>query len=110
MSDNIDIRTMDFDECWNFFKTEIDMKDMIYRQVRFGNKLFFDINDYLKGRLQMKPKIGKVIIRGMVFDLGDFETELEVRERMMKNWLLENYGEKDIASARNEEYIVSEDI
>lgn len=63
-------------------------------------KIKFDINDYLKGRIITKPKVGKALIRGKTCKLEDFETELEEREKVIKDWLVENYQEEDIAKPR----------
>lgn len=91
---------MDFSEAWNVFKTESEMASDEYRQARFGVKILFDINDYLKGRISIKSKTGQAYIRGRTHKLEDFETELEVRERIIKGWLLDNYGEEDVVNPR----------
>lgn len=100
LTNDLDIRTLDLREAWNFFKTEIAMEDETYRKARFGIKVKFDINDYLKGRIPVKAKTGKALVRGQAHKLEDFETELEVRERIIKDWLLQNFGEEELVSPR----------
>jgi len=100
MSNNLDIRTLSLEEAWNTFKTEIGMTEKEYRQARFGVSIRFDINDYLKGRIAIKSKTGKAFIKGSSYNLEEFETELEKRERVIKEWLLENFGDKEVATPR----------
>lgn len=102
MSD-LDLRTLDFNEAWNTFKTEAEMNTDEYRKARFGIRIKFDINDYLKGRLVIKAKKRNVYIKGCVYDLEEFETELEMRERKIKKWLIENLGDDDIVKPRSDE-------
>lgn len=100
MSTDLDIRSMEFTEAWNMLKTEISMNEATYKKVRFGITIKFDINDYIKGRITIKSKTGKAFIRGEAYELDEFETELEHREREMKNWLLENMTQEEIATPR----------
>lgn len=100
MTQDLDIRTLNIEEAWNTFKTEIKTHETEYKQARFGIKIKFDINDYLKGRITIKAKTGKAYIRGGAYELEDFETELELRERIIKNWLIENFGDEEIATPR----------
>lgn len=100
MGVDLDIRTLDLREAWNFFKTEIETTHEEYRKARFGIRVKFDINDYLKGRIIIKSKKGVAHIRGKMYDLEKFETELEERERTIKTWLLDNFGEEDIVTPR----------
>lgn len=91
---------MNFEESWNYFKTEINMTDTEYKKARFGINIRFDLNDYLKGRINIKSKSGKALIKGKSHDLEEFETEIEKRERLIKKWLLENCQEKEVAKPR----------
>lgn len=100
MTNDLDIRTLSLEEAWQTFKTEIQMDEAEYRLARFGCDIRFDINDYLKGRIAIKGKVGKAFIRGCAYMLEDFETELENRERVIKEWLLDNFGDKEIATPR----------
>lgn len=97
---DLEIRQMNFEEAWNTFKTEIQMMQPEYQKARFGLGIRFDINDYLKGRITIKAKTGKAFIRGKSFELEEFETELEKRERIIKDWLLETFKEEEIATAQ----------
>ena len=98
-SEDIDILTMGLVDCWNMYKV-MTMRDDTYKQARFGVKIKFDINDYLKGRILTKPKSGKALIRGRTCELEEFETELEEREKLIKEWLLENCTEDEIIKPR----------
>lgn len=100
MTTDMDIRTLSLQEAWNTFKTEIEMTEKEYKEARFGVTIKFDINDYLKNRIAIKGKVGKAFIRGKSHSLEDFETELEKRERIIKDWLLENFGDIEIATPR----------
>lgn len=93
-SEDIDLMTMGLPEAWNMYKIMSD-KDELYRRARFGIKIKFDINDYLKGRITIKPKSGRAMIRGRNCSLEDFETELEDREKVIKEWLIENCTEEE---------------
>ena len=98
-TNDLDILTLGLAEAWNMYKIMAD-HNQEYRKARFGVNIKFDINDYLKGRILTKPKTGKALIRGKTCKLEDFETELEEREKIIKDWLVENYTEEDIATAR----------
>ena len=99
MDKGLEILTLGIKEAWNVYKIKID-NDEDYRKVRFGIKIKFDLNDYLKNRIVMKSKIGKVIVRGNTHNLTDFDTELEEREKIMKVWLENEMGDDDIISPR----------
>lgn len=96
---DLDILTLGLPEAWNMYKIMAD-HDEEYRKARFGVKIKFDINDYLKGRIMTKPKTGKALIRGKTCQLEDFETELEKREKIIKEWLVENYTEEELVKPR----------
>lgn len=89
MNEELDIKTLDIKECWNLFKTESEMTDTIYREVRFGIQIAFDINDYLNGYINIKPKTGKCLIRGKSYPSETLHSELELRERAMKEYLVQ---------------------
>lgn len=95
-----EIRQMNLQEAWNTFKTEAEMTDKEYIEARFGKNITFDINDYLKGRINIKSKVGKALIKGTAYDLEEFETELEIRERTIKDWLIKNFGDEEVALPR----------
>ena len=104
----LELRSMDFNESWNTFKTEVQDSTKEYRLARFGININFDINDYLKGRVLIKSKTGKAFVRGRAFDLEDFETELEKRERIIKEWLITNFCDVEVATPRGLEYNTTE--
>ena len=96
---DIDILTLGLSEAWNMYKIMCE-HDNEYKKARFGMNIKFDINDYLKGRIITKPKTGKALIRGKAYHLEEFETELETREKVIKDWLVENYSEEELFSPR----------
>lgn len=99
MNQDLDILTLGLNEAWNMYKI-MASHDNSYKMARFGVNIKFDINDYLKGRIQTKPKSGRALIRGQTCKLEDFETELEEREKVVKEWLLENYQEEELTAPR----------
>lgn len=74
--------------------------DIDYRKVRFGVNLHFDINDYLKGRIRIKGKQGIALVNGGSCNLATFESELEEREKIIKQWLIANCTEEDLVKPR----------
>ena len=104
MGERVDILTLGIEEAWNMYKG-VQEEDPNYAKIRFGISIPFDINDYLKGRMVIKGKIGKVIIRGIQQDLVDFETELELREKLIKAYLEEVMIGKEIKEPRSLEQV-----
>lgn len=100
-SNDLDILTMGLPEAWNMYKM-LSEHDNEYNEARFGKKIRFDINDYLKGRILIKPKTGKALIKGKGYLLEDFETELEEREKIIKEWLIDNYTEEELVTPRGQ--------
>jgi hypothetical protein len=104
MSRDIDILSLDFKDCWNVFKTQIDMSDSLYNEVRFGYSIKFDIYDYLNGFITIRGKAGQVTTRnGKTYELSNFNTEIEKRERKIKEYLLEVMTDEDFAKPRGME-------
>lgn len=101
MSRDIDISTLGLEEAYNAFKVEVDTMSKDYKQARFGKNIRFDINIYLRGHIIIKHKIGKAYILGKVYDIEDIYTELEERERIIKDWLHENMGTEGVANPRD---------
>lgn len=85
--EELEIKTLDLEQCWLVFKTEIEMETEEYRDVRFGVDIKFDINDYLLGNMKIVAKTGIIYYKGRNFNTESFYTELEKRERIMKRWL-----------------------
>lgn len=99
MSETLDILTLSFRQAWDLFIL-ISNRDETYRKARFGINLKFDIYDYFNNRMVMKYKTGIALIMGKPFKIEDIETEREQREKLVKEWLLENYVEDDFYSPR----------
>lgn len=93
--------TLGLPEAWNMFKL-LTLHDMDYRMARFGVDIKFDINDYLKGRIITKPKSGSALLRGRSVNLESFETELEKREKIIKEFLIENMKDEDLFTPRGQ--------
>ena len=99
MSQDVDFRSLGLEEAWNYFKSEANMNEEAYRKARFGVDIMFDINEYLLGYIRIKGKTGQVIHRATSYNTEDFFTELEMRERIIKEWLIENLTPDEIASS-----------
>lgn len=99
MIDN-DFFTIPFEDAWAYFKISIESSSKEYQQVRFGIKIKFDIYDYQKGRIETKPKQGLALLHGKRYNLEEIETELEEREKIMKNWLIDNEEKTGIMKMR----------
>lgn len=96
---NLDIMTLPLEEAWNVIKV-LNCDPKTYSKARFGEFIKFDINDYIKNRILIKAKSNIAIIKGKPYNLTDFETELEKREQVIKNWLNANYGKTPLSSPR----------
>ena len=100
MTDALDLKTLPPDEAWNLFATEIDNQEEEYNTARFGIKIPFDIYYYLQNQITIKPKRGIAIIRGRTYLLEDLYTEIEERNKVIKEWLVENLTGDDIITPR----------
>lgn len=99
-----DIMTMPLNEAWEMFVTmNDDVNSNTYLKGRWGNKIKFDIYDHLNNTFTHKGKVGKVIIRGKSVETSDYHSELEIRKKMIKDWLIENCKEKDLYEDRGKE-------
>jgi len=96
---NLDIMTLPLEEAWNVIKV-LDCDNTTYKKARFGIQIPFDINDYIKERIIIKAKSNIAIIKGKPYSLTDFETELEQREKTIKEWLNKNYGKTPLSQPR----------
>jgi hypothetical protein len=72
----------------------------IYKQVRYGISVQFDIYDYLYDIIAIKGKTGKALYRGKAIKLREIWTELEKRNNLMKVWLVENMKEEPLIGLR----------
>lgn len=103
MKQDVDIMTLGLEDAWEMFVTLNEELDYIYEKARWGIKIKFDIYDYLNGAIQEKIKTGKVHIKGIAYESSDYYSELEIRKKLIKRWLLENYQEEEIWTMRGEE-------
>lgn len=101
MNGDIDIMTMSLNEAWEMFVVMNDNPSSNeYMKARWGIKIHFDIYEHMDGSFQQKSKAGKIYIRGAAYDKSDYNSELEVRKKIVKNWLLENMKEENIFGPR----------
>lgn len=108
MTNKIDVYTLDMNEAWSMFKI-ICTEKKTYNKVRYGLNIQFDINDYIKGRINIKRKRGLAIIQGKAYNIISFETELENREKQMKEWLISEWLEEEIVTGRQKKENNNED-
>ena len=100
-----DIATMTFKEAYKILIQSINAKDdskNIYQQARYGtqNGITFDIYDYWDGYMKIKPKTGKVIHHNKTHSLTNIRTEIERREKVIKDWLIKEYADTSFIEAR----------
>ena len=99
---NMEIITMSLKEAWELFKIIRNEDDTdTYKKIRYGIDELFDINDYLKGRMIIKPKSGVALLRGKPMSLGTIDTELEKREKLMKQYINDNTQDVQITRPRS---------
>lgn len=98
--EQLKIRALSLEEAWNVFKTEAEMTDQEYKQSRYGVEIKFDIYDYFMGNIIIKQKKGLVKIGNATYRLTDLYTELELRERIMKDYLEEAFQEDELVTSR----------
>lgn len=106
MSEDIqNIKTMGIKELYPMFALEVQQlenAEEIYKQVRFGITVPFDVYDYLYDIITVKGKTGKALYRGKTIKLRQIWTELEMRNNLMKEFLIENMKEDSLMSLRIE--------
>lgn len=101
MNNNIDILTLSLEEAWEMFiMLNSNTSSNEYTKARWGVKIMFDIYEHLNGAILQKMKVGKVHIKGKAYESSDFHSELEIRKKIIKNWLVENTSEEGIYRAR----------
>ena len=93
---SIDIDTMHIPEAYELYSSKAGQKDKHYNSIRFGVMKKFDIYDYMNGIIKMKSKKGVAIIRNRMIKLEDLHTELEERNRLIKEWLNTNLDDGGI--------------
>jgi len=104
MSEDIrNIKVMEIKELYPMFALEVqttENSEEIYKKVRYGIDVDFDIYDYLHNIISIKGKTGKALYRGRSLRLRMIWTELEKRNNLMKEWLIENMEDKTLMSLR----------
>lgn len=100
MNQEIDILTLNLQEAWEMFLMLAENNTTEYEKARWGIKIPFDIYDHFSGATTQKIKVGKINIKGKAYDSSDFYSELELRKKIIKEWLLENFTEEKLYTAR----------
>lgn len=88
MQEEKDIRSMNLEETWGTYLAEGGQETSDYNQVRYGIRIKFDIHYWLEKMYIIKPKSGRISIRGASYNISDVWTEMENREIMMKEYLM----------------------
>lgn len=94
---DIEIAQLTLEEAWGVYKTECELGSKEYHKIRFGINLKFDINDHFRNIFPRKTKTGLIMIKGQWYATEDYYTELELRERVLKDWLQTNMGREEVA-------------
>lgn len=90
MQDELDIPTLTTKQAWEMFLAEGGKEEQeLYKEVRYGINIKFDIHYYIEDYLIMKPKAGAIIIKGKSYKLEEYWSEMEDRTIRMKEWLME---------------------
>ena len=106
--DEENIIALSLAEVWTLYK--VKRKEMIkegftseqeYNRIRYGITIMFELDDYIQERFRERPKSGEIVIQKIVYSIKEFRTEMEERERLMRNSLLNYYADdKDILGMR----------
>lgn len=103
MNQDLDILTLGLAEAWEMFVVLNESSaSEEYTKARWGVKIHFDIYEHLDNSFQQKSKSGKIHIRGQAYDKSDYNSELEVRKKIIKEWLLENVTQDEIFRPRGD--------
>lgn len=71
-----------------------------YDKIRFGISISFELQDYFDSQFRKKPKDKQIVLYNETFNLQDFRTEIEEREKLLRGTLLKFYAiDKDIIKA-----------
>jgi len=71
-----------------------------YQKVRYGINVKFDYYEHLKGNLRTIPKTNMVKWRGRQFSLTDYYTEIEDRNAIITQHLIDKYIQNEIFKPR----------
>lgn len=102
---DLDIRSLSLEEAFNTLKT-LDDGTAEYHEIEEkairGINIKFSLFDYLYKRpsITEKGRNGKVIIRGKIYKLEDYDEELMEREKLIKEFLIEKLEGRQIAKVR----------
>lgn len=89
-TNQLDVATLPLHDAWKLFMLQKGIQNtQEYRKARFGININFDINDALIGNIKIKAKSQEAIINRWKYNLEDYNTELENRERIIKEYLIE---------------------
>lgn len=88
----LEIAKLGFREAYNIFKIIVEPDSEEAMKIRFGFKIKFDIDAYYNGFLHSnsKKKRGLVMIGSKWYKVENFFTELNTREKVMKEFILKN--------------------
>lgn len=87
------ILDMNFEQLYALYKTlSIDYPKLKinYHKIRFGIKISFDIHDHFEQNIKIKLKKNIVSIGGKICNLTEYRTEIEDRESLCRQQILEN--------------------
>lgn len=96
-----DIRAMSFKDAYNFFMSieEVENEE-IYERIRYGFIISMDIHDYFSNNYFKKSKTHIIIYGGQQYLQQDVNTDIEMRIRALKNYLLTRFNEGSLSKSR----------
>lgn len=103
----LDVLKMSMQEAYHTFINLIGEEDKeLYVRVRYGSKerLQFDIYEWINGNMIVKKKKGIAVIRWngkrVITIISEIQTEIESRERIMKNAIMKHIETETIVEER----------
>ena len=97
----VKIMEMDLVQAYNWITTMTDAPKGVLKTARWGKlRPKIDIHDYIHGNLRTKWKKGKILYKGKAYNSEDFWTDMEDRQRIIKEWLIGYYDDGYIAMPR----------
>lgn len=99
----VEIAKLSLQEAYNIFKIVVDPTLKQAQQVRFGSVIKFDLDSFFNRTLflAINTKKAKARINNKVYSLERFNTELNTREKMIKDYLLSNTDKIKLFNARD---------
>lgn len=102
-----DVRGMELNELYKVLRSmreDIGNYESLLVKARFGINIRFDIHDWIRGiGIRPKEKTGIVIINGKPYQRSDIYTEIEAREDIMKEAIIEAMEQEEIVGPRRPE-------